>query len=152
MKSNQPIKKAIEHRETKAVVDEDMLTQYLYNIWFTLPSRVYCSHRLALLNETGIPFITSDNPVGLLYTEKNTQSATIFVPLSQHWGYFIKPNYSIAKPTLRTSNAMTILVMIYAHPEQAFVAMLNELTAGVLKISYFIFIRGRMGAIIGRRK
>ena len=123
------IKNAIEHREIKVAVDEDYVHAISIQHLVRAAYRIYCSKWLVLLNETGSPFITSDNPASLLYTEKNTQSATIFVPLSPTLGVLLEPDYSITKPTLEDVKRYDHPSDDYANPKESFVAMLNELTA-----------------------
>ena len=123
------VKEAIENREIKAVVDEEYVHAISIQHLVHSAYRFYCSHWLVLLNETGIPFITSDNPAGLLYAEQHPQSATVFVPLSPTLGVLIKPDYTIASPTIEDVKHYDHPGDDYAHPKESFVTMLNELTA-----------------------
>jgi hypothetical protein len=58
----------------------------------------YCSHRLVLINETNIPFITSDNPAILYYQDIQQQYGLVYVPLKPYMALLIAPNHDIASP------------------------------------------------------
>lgn len=123
------IKKAMKNREIRADVDEEYVHAISIQHLVHSAYRFYCSHWLVLLNETSIPFITSDNPAGLLYSEHNSQYAMVFVPLSPAMGVLIKPDLSIARPTLEDVKNYEHPGDDYAHPKESFVSTLNELTA-----------------------
>jgi hypothetical protein len=122
------IKGAMDNRKIRAVVDEEyahaISIQHLVNSAY----RFYCSHWLVLLNETSIPFVSSDNPAGLFYEGENPQYATVFVPLSPTLGVLIKPDLTIERPTIEDVKQYSHPGDDYAHPKESFVATLNELT------------------------
>lgn len=123
------IKEAIKNRKIRAVVDEEYVHAISIQHLVHSAYRFYCSHWLVLLNETGIPFITSDNPAGLFYTEQNPQYVRVFVPLSPTMGVLIMPDITIARPTIEDVKSYEHPGDDYAHPKESFVAILNELTA-----------------------
>lgn len=123
------IKEVINNREIRAVVDEKYVHAISIQHLVHSAYRFYCSHWLMLLNETGIPFITSDNPAGLFYAEQNPQYAMVFVPLSPTMGVLIKSDFTIARPTIEDVKSYGHPGDDYAHPKESFVVTLNELTA-----------------------
>ena len=52
----------------------------------------YCSRWLVLINETNIPFITSDNPAILYYQDMQQQIAQTYVPLKPSMALLIAPD------------------------------------------------------------
>ena len=123
------IEDAIKKREIRAVVDEEYVHAISIQHLVHAAYRFYCSHWLVVVNETGIPFITSDNPASLYYAEQNSQYAIVFVPLTASLGVLIKPDFSIDRPTLDDVKNYSHPGDDYAHPKESFVHVLNELTA-----------------------
>lgn len=122
------LKEAIKTRGIKAVVDEEYVHAISIQHLVHSAYRFYCSHWLVLLNETDIPFVTSDNPAGLLYLGESPQHATIFVPLSPTLGVLIRSDDTIDRPTFEDVKRYEHQGDDYAHPKESFVASLNELT------------------------
>lgn len=122
------IEQTIKAREIRAVVDEDYAHAISIQHLVHLAYRFYCSHWLVLINETDIPFITSDNPASLYYAESNAQHAIVFVPLSKSLSVLIKPDLSIVRPTIEDVKSYKHSGDDYAHPKESFVKFLNELT------------------------
>ncbi|WP_186436974.1 DUF4238 domain-containing protein [Vreelandella titanicae] len=122
------MKDAMDNREIRSVVDEEYVHAISIQHLIHSAYRFYCSHWLVLLNETGIPFVTSDNPAGLFYDEGNPQYATVFLPLSPTLGVLIKPDLTIARPMIEDVKRYSHSGDDYAHPKKSFVATLNELT------------------------
>ena len=59
------IQKAINESEIRAVVDEEYVHAISIQHLIHSAYKFYCSHWLVLVNETGIPFITSDSPASI---------------------------------------------------------------------------------------
>lgn len=123
------IEKAIKEREISAVVDEEYVHAISIQHLIHSAYRFYCSHWLVLVNETGVPFLTSDNPASLYYAEPTSQYAMVFVPLSPSLGVLIKPDFNIDRPTIDDVKNYKHPGDDYAHPKESFVNKLNALTA-----------------------
>ncbi len=122
------IKKPIREQSIHAVVDEEYAHSIAIQNLTKMTYAYYCSHWLVLVNETGIPFITSDNPASLYYTEKNPQFANVFIPLSPTLAMLIKPDLNFNRPTIDDVKNYTHPGDDYAHPKKRFVKILNVLT------------------------
>lgn len=121
------IKKLIRKQSIHAVVDEEYVHAIAIQNLIKVTYRYYCSHWMVLVNETGIPFIASDNPASLYYTEKNSRFATIFTPLSPTLAMLIRPDLNFYRPTIDDVKNYTHPYDGYMHPKESFVKMLNEI-------------------------
>lgn len=121
------IEKAIQERGIHAVVDEEYVHAVSIQNLIQAAHRFYCSHWLVLVNETDIPFITSDNPASLYHTEQNSLFAIVFVPLSPSIAVMIKPDFEIDRPTIDDVESYKHRGDDYANPKKDFVKHLNEL-------------------------
>lgn len=83
-------------------------------------NRYYCSRWLVLINETDIPFITSDNPAILYYQDMQQQIAQTYVPLKPSMALLIAPDLDMGYPSFED-------VKRYSNSEDRF---------GVIKQSY----------------
>ncbi len=123
------VEKAINDREISAVVDEEYVHAISIQNLIQAAYKLYCSQWLILINETRVPFITSDNPASLYYVEPTSQYSAVFVPLSPSLGVLIKPDFNIDRPTINDVKNYMHEGDDYAHPKENFVNKLNELTA-----------------------
>jgi hypothetical protein len=92
--------------------------------------RYYCSRWLVLINETDIPFITSDNPAILYYQDIQQQIAQTYVPLKPSMALLIRPDLNIDSPNFED-------VKRYSNSEDGFGAIkksyVNKFNEAIVK-------------------
>jgi len=75
------LRNAIQNRAIGVEIDREFAHAQGVRALEGATNRYYCSHWLVLINETCIPFITSDNPAILYYEDARQQIAHTYVPL-----------------------------------------------------------------------
>ena len=89
-------------------------------------NRYYCSHWLVLINETVIPFITSDNPAILYYQDMQQQIAHTYVPLKPSMALLITPDFNIDYPNSEDVKRYTNSEDRFGVIKQSYVEKFNE--------------------------
>ena len=114
------LRKAIQNKEIGIEIDRDFAHAQGMRALEGAINRYYCSHWLVLINETDIPFITSDNPAILYYQDLRQQIAQTYVPLKPSMALLISSDPDIDHPSFEDAKK-------YSNHEDGF---------GVIKQSY----------------
>lgn len=89
--------------------------------------RLFCSDWLVLKNETGMPFVTSDNPAVLYHRPEFSNTASTFIPLAPNLAVLITPDPSKDAPTLEEMEKFTHENDRFADIKEEYVPKFNEL-------------------------
>lgn len=90
-------------------------------------NHLFCSNWLVLFNNTGTPFITSDNPVVLYYGDNHNNRAKTFIPLSPKLGVLITPYPSNTPPTKKDMEEFNHKNDLNRDIKEEYVHVFNEL-------------------------
>lgn len=110
----------------RCVVDREYAHARGISSLIEVANRLYCSGWLKLFNETGIPFITSDNPA-VLYYPATDAGASVFVPVSPTNAILISPDDSIERPTDENVQCYQNSLDRYASIKKEYVEHFNQL-------------------------
>jgi len=114
------LRNAIQNKEIGIKIDREFAHAQGMRALEGAINRYYCSRWLVLINETDIPFITSDNPAILYYQDMQQQIAQTYVPLKPSMALLIAPDLDMDYPSFED-------VKRYSNSEDRF---------GVIKQSY----------------
>lgn len=114
------LRNAIQNKEIGIKIDREFAHAQGMRALEGAINRYYCSHWLVLINETDIPFITSDNPAILYYQDMQQQIAQTYLPLKPSMALLIAPDLDRGYPSFED-------VKRYSNSEDRF---------GVIKQSY----------------
>ncbi len=89
-------------------------------------NRYYCSHWLVLINESDVPFVTSDNPSILYYMDTQQQIADTYVPLKPSIALLITPNLDMGYPTFEDVKRYRVGGDRFAVIKRSYVEKFNE--------------------------
>jgi len=120
------LRNAIQNKEIGIKIDREFAHAQGMRVVEGIIHRYYCSHWLILINETDIPFITSDNPAILYYKDVQQQISQTYVPLKPSIALLITPDFDIDHPSFedvkRYSNSKDGFGVI----KQSYVKKFNE--------------------------
>ena len=114
------LQNAIQNKEIEIKIDREFAHAQGMRALEGAINRYYCSHWLVLINETDIPFITSDNPAILYYQDMQQQIAQTYVSLKSSMALLITLDTNMGYPSFED-------VKRYSNSEDRF---------GVIKQSY----------------
>jgi hypothetical protein len=93
------LRDAIQNREIKIEIDREFAHAQGIRALEGATNRYYCSHWLVLINETDIPFITSDNPAIQYYEDVKQTIAQTYVPLKPSMALLITFDLDMCNPS-----------------------------------------------------
>jgi hypothetical protein len=95
--------------------------------------RYYCWPWMIIINETNIPFITSDNPAILYYRDIQQQIAQTFIPLKPSMALLITPDLDMYNPTIEEVKEYSNSKNGFGFIEQSYVKYINEFNESIIK-------------------
>ncbi|MBU1259766.1 MAG: DUF4238 domain-containing protein [Planctomycetes bacterium] len=95
--------------------------------------RYYCSSWMILINETNIPFITSDNPAILYRQDIQQQIAQTYIPLKPSMALLITPDLDIDDPTLEDAKRYSNSKNGFGFIPQSGVTCVNKFNEAIVK-------------------
>lgn len=120
------LRNAFHKREIEINIDRDFAHAQSMRALIGLLHRYYCSHWLVLINETNIPFITSDNPAILYYKDIHQQIAQTYLPFKPSMALLIAPDLDIARPNVEDVNRYDNSHNIFGVIKESCVNKFNE--------------------------
>ena len=94
------LREAIQDKKISIKIDREFAHAQNLAALIGILSRIYCSYWLVMVNDSDIPFITSDNPAILYRTHRDQRSAGMYVPLTPEIALLVSPDSDAGKPDL----------------------------------------------------